>query len=47
MSYSFNEMQHHDFQIESLVDQQQKTAVDYAYAFKPMTVEPFKKNKFF
>lgn len=47
LSYSFNEMQHHDFQIESLVDQQQKTAVDYAYAFKPVTVEPFKKNKFF
>lgn len=46
-SYSFNEMKHHDFQIESLVDQQQKTAVDYAYAFKPLAFEPFKKSKFF
>lgn len=47
LSYSFNEMQHHDFQVESLVDQQQKTSVDYAYSFKPLAVEPFKKNKFF
>lgn len=47
LSYSFNEMLHHDFQIESLVDQQQKTTVDYAYSFKPLAIEPFKKNKFF
>ncbi len=46
LSYSFNEMKHHDFQIESLVDQQQKTGVDYAYAFKPLAIEPFKKSKF-
>ena len=46
LSYSFNEMLHHDFQIQSLIDQQQKTSFDYAYSFKPMSIEPFKKNKF-
>ena len=47
LSYTFNEMLHHDFQVQNLVDQQQKTSVDYAYSFKPMSIEPFKKNKFF
>lgn len=46
LSYSFNEMLHHDFQIQSVVDQQQKSSFDYAYSFKPLAVEPFKKNKF-
>ncbi len=46
LSYSFNEMLHHDFQIESVIDQQQKSSLDYAYSFKPLTLEPFKKNKF-
>lgn len=47
LSYTFNEMLHHNFQVQNLVDQQQKTSVDYAYSFKPMSIEPFKKNKFF
>jgi cell surface protein SprA len=47
LSYSFNEMLHHDFQVQNLVDQQQKTSLDYAYSFKPLSFEPFKKNKFF
>jgi len=46
LSYSFNEMQHHDFEIENLVDQQARTSVDYAYTFKPKSVEPLKNNKF-
>jgi len=46
LSHSFNEMEHHDFQIESLVDQQVKTSADYAFAFKPKSVEPFKNTKF-
>ncbi|WP_370277494.1 cell surface protein SprA [Flavobacterium sp. J27] len=45
LSYSFNETQHHDYEIESLVDQQNRTTVDYAYAFKPLTIEPFKNSK--
>jgi cell surface protein SprA len=47
LSYSFNEMLHHDFQVENVIDQQQKSSLDYAYSFKPMSIEPFKKNKFF
>ncbi|ESU20057.1 gliding motility-related protein [Flavobacterium cauense R2A-7] len=46
LSHSFNEMQHHDFQIQSLVDQQVKSSADYAFAFKPKSVEPFKNTKF-
>lgn len=46
LSYSFNEMLHHDFQVQNLVDQQQKSSFDYAYTFKPVSIEPFKKNKF-
>ena len=45
LSYSFNEMEHHDYEIESLVDQQNRTTVDYAYSFKPLTIEPFKNSK--
>ncbi len=47
LSYSFNEMLHHDFQVQNLIDQQQKSSLDYAYSFKPLSIEPFKKNKFF
>ncbi|MES2863674.1 MAG: cell surface protein SprA [Bacteroidota bacterium] len=47
LSYSFNEMLHHDFQVENLIDQQQKTSLDYAYSFKTYSIEPFKKNKLF
>jgi len=46
LSYSFNEMQHHDFEIEDLVDQQVRTSADYAFTFKPKSVEPLKNNKF-
>jgi len=46
LSYSFNEMLHHDFQVQNLIDQQQKSSLDYAYSFKPFSIEPFKKNKF-
>lgn len=47
LSHSFNQMEHHDFQIESLVDQQVKSSADYAFSFKPKSVEPFKNTKFF
>jgi len=46
LSYSYNETQHHDYEIESLLDQQQRSSVDYNFAFQPKTVEPFKKTKF-
>ncbi|MGX7667172.1 T9SS outer membrane translocon Sov/SprA [Flavobacterium pedocola] len=47
LSYSYNEMEHHDFQIEQLLDQQVRTSADYAHTFKPKAVEPFKNTKFF
>ena len=46
LSYSYNQMEHHDYEIESLLDQQQRTSVDYNFSFQPKTVEPFKKTKF-
>ena len=46
LSYSFNEMEHHDYEIENLLDQQQRTSVDYNYSFQPKAVEPFKNSKF-
>ena len=46
LSYSYNETNHHDYEVQSLRDQQVKTTVDYAFAFKPLNIEPFKKTKF-
>ena len=45
LSYSLNETEHHDYEIESLVDKQNRSSVDYAYTFKPKTIEPFKNSK--
>ncbi len=45
LSYSYNETQHHDYEVENLLDQQNKSTVDYAYSFKPATFEPFKNSK--
>ena len=47
LSYSYNEVEKHNYEIENYIDQQVNTTVDYTYAFKPKTVEPFKQNKFF
>ena len=45
LSYSFNETYHRDYEIENSIDQQNRTSLDYAYSFKPKTIEPFKKSK--
>jgi cell surface protein SprA len=47
LSYSYNEVEKHNYEIENYIDQQVSTSVDYTYAFKPKAIEPFKKNKFF
>ncbi|MFN3969230.1 cell surface protein SprA [Flavobacterium sp.] len=47
LSYSYNEVEKHNYEIENYIDQQVSTSVDYTYAFKPKTIEPFKKSKFF
>lgn len=46
LSYSYNETEHHDYEIKDLKDQQLRTSVDYNFAFQPKAVEPFKKTKF-
>jgi cell surface protein SprA len=47
LSYSINETEHHDYEIESLIDKQNRTTFDYAYAFQSKPVEPFKDTKLF
>ncbi len=46
LSYSYNQVEHHDFEIENYIDQQVNTSVDYAYTFQNKPIEPFKKTKF-
>lgn len=45
-SYSFNETEHHDYEVQNLLDQQVRTSVDYNYNFQSKPVEPFKKTAF-
>jgi cell surface protein SprA len=45
-SQSFNEVEHHDYEIEQFTNQESNTAVDYAFSFQPKPIEPFKKSKF-
>ena len=43
-SYSYNQIDHHDFEIEKSLDQNVRLGGTYNYSFKPKTYEPFKKN---
>jgi cell surface protein SprA len=43
-SYSYNQIDHHDFEIEESLDQNVRLGGTYNYSFKPKTYEPFKKN---
>jgi cell surface protein SprA len=47
LSYSFNQVEKHNYEIENYLDQQVSTSVDYTFAFQPKPVEPFKKSKYF
>ncbi|MDN3676107.1 cell surface protein SprA [Flavobacterium paronense] len=47
LSYSYNQVEKHNYEIENYIDQQVNTTVDYTYSFKNKEIEPFKKNKFF
>ncbi|MDD2985662.1 cell surface protein SprA [Flavobacterium sp.] len=46
LSHSFNEVEKHNYEIESYVDQQVNSAVDYSYSFTPKPIEPLKSNAF-
>lgn len=43
LSYSYNETEHHDYEIKSLRDQNVRAGFDYNYNFQPKSIEPFKK----
>ncbi|MBV1922592.1 MAG: cell surface protein SprA [Flavobacteriaceae bacterium] len=43
-SYSYNQIDHHDFEIEDAVDKNVRVGATYNYNFTPKTIEPFKKN---
>jgi cell surface protein SprA len=46
LSYSYNQVEKHNYEIESYMDQQVNTTVDYTYSFQNKPLEPFKKTKF-
>jgi cell surface protein SprA len=43
-SYSYNQIDHRDFEIEEALDQNVRLGGTYNYNFTPKTIEPFKKN---
>ena len=47
LSYSYNQVEKHNYEIENYIDQQVNTTVDYTYSFQNKPIEPFKKSKFF
>jgi cell surface protein SprA len=47
LSYSYNQVERHNFEIENFIDQQVNTSADYTYAFTAKPIEPFKNIKTF
>jgi cell surface protein SprA len=47
LSYSYNQVDRHSYELESYTDQKVSTTVDYTFAFQPKPVEPFKSVKTF
>ncbi|MEO6346823.1 MAG: cell surface protein SprA, partial [Aquaticitalea sp.] len=43
-NYSYNKVDHRDFEIENSLDQKVRAGVNYNYSFAPLVIEPFKKN---
>ena len=44
LNYSYNKEEHRDFEIEKSVNKTLRVGANYAYNFKPLSIEPFKKN---
>ncbi|NNK39412.1 MAG: cell surface protein SprA, partial [Winogradskyella sp.] len=44
LNYSYNKVDHRDFEIERALDQNIRAGVNYNYSFQPLRIEPFKKN---
>ena len=47
LSYSYNQVDRHSYELESYIDQRVSTTADYTFAFQPKPVEPFKSVKYF
>ncbi|WP_264565579.1 cell surface protein SprA [Flavobacterium sp. N3904] len=45
-SQYYNEVERHDYEVQEYLDQQSRTAVDYAFTFQPKEIVPFQKTKF-
>ena len=45
-SYAYNEMSHHDYEIESQKDQTLQLGTNYGHSFKPVEINPLRKVKF-
>ena len=44
LNYSFNQVEHRDFEIEDALDQNVRVGANYNFNFNPIKIEPFKKN---
>nr|WP_248724254.1 cell surface protein SprA [Seonamhaeicola sp. ML3] len=44
LNYSYNKVEHRDFEIENSVNKTVRMGANYAFNFNPVKVEPFKKN---
>nr|WP_223270830.1 cell surface protein SprA [Subsaximicrobium wynnwilliamsii] len=44
INYSYNRVEHRDFEIERSLDQNLRAGANYNYSFAPLSIEPFKKN---
>ncbi len=44
LNYSYNKVEHRDFEIENSVNKTLRLGANYAFNFEPKKIEPFKKN---
>ncbi|TYA74554.1 T9SS outer membrane translocon Sov/SprA [Seonamhaeicola marinus] len=44
LNYSYNKVEHRDFEIENSVNKTVRVGANYAFNFNPVKIEPFKKN---
>lgn len=44
LNYSFNKVEHRDFEIENALNKTVRAGANYAFNFNPLKIEPFKKN---
>ncbi|TXG37487.1 T9SS outer membrane translocon Sov/SprA [Seonamhaeicola maritimus] len=44
LNYSYNKVEHRDFEIENSVNKMVRVGANYAFNFNPIKVEPFRKN---